>query len=108
MSYDECKTHTEEMESVFDANITHNLSGMAAEAGIDDHLWDPEKIGITKAKELIEPLKKGLADMKARPDHYKKFDAKNGWGTYDDFVPWIERYLSACEEYPEASVEVSR
>jgi len=32
----------------------------------------------------------------------------NGWGLYEDFVPWIERYLAACEEYPEAIIRVSR
>ena len=93
---------------VFSANITHNLGSMAEKAGIYKHLWRPEELGITCAKDLIEPIKKGLADMKARPDYYKQFDAPNGWGTYEDFVPWIEKYLNACIEYPEAEIRVSR
>ena len=90
------------------ANITHNLGGMAEAAGIYYHLWRPEEIGITKAKQLIEPLTKGLEKMKADPDHFKQFDASNGWGTYADFVPWIQQYLDACIEYPDAEISVSR
>lgn len=104
----DCCGREEERTVVFDANITHNLNTMAEHAGIYKHLWRPEEIGITKAKELIEPVRKGLEDMKARPDYYKQFDSPNGWGLYRHFVPWIEKYLQACVDYPEAEIEVSR
>ncbi len=90
------------------ANITHNLNTMADEAGIYEALWRPEEIGITKAGQLIEPLTKGIELMKSNPTRFMKHDAPNGWGTYDQFVPWIERYLEACINYPESSVRVSR
>lgn len=90
------------------ANITHNLSRMADEAGIGDHLWRPEEIGITKAEQLIEPLTEGLKRMRADPSHFRTFDASNGWGTYDDFIPWIQEYLNACIKYPDAEISVSR
>lgn len=93
---------------VFDANITHNLTGMAEEAGIYQHLWHPEDIGITRAWQLIEPLRIGIALMKVERLRFKKHDAINGWGTYDNFVPWVEEYLAACERTPEAYVSVSR
>lgn len=93
---------------VFSANITHNLGRMAREAGIYMHLWRPEEIDIKVAAQLIKPLREGIALMKADPPRFKAHDASNGWGTYDQFVPWIERYLAACEENPEARVEVSR
>jgi hypothetical protein len=93
---------------LYDANITHNLGKMATKAGIYEHLWRPEEIGITKAGELIEPLEKGLADMKTRPEYYKQFNAKNGWGLYEHFVPWIERYLEAAKLHPKADIGVSR
>jgi len=94
--------------NVFDANITHNLIDMADEAGIYEYLWKPDEIGVKKASDLIEPLTKGLSLMKSDPDRFKKFNAENGWGVYDDFVPWVERYLEACKEYPNAKVEVAR
>ena len=93
---------------VYEANVTHNLGAMADAAGIYKHLWRPEEIGITKAAQLIEPLKEGLAKMKADPDVFRKLEPENKWGTYDRFVPWIERYLAACEANPDADVHVSR
>jgi len=108
VSYDGGKTHTVEDETVYEANITHNLAAMADKAGLYKYLWRPEELGINKAKELVEPLTKGLADMKARPKYYKKFNASNGWGLYKHFVPWIERYLEAAKEYPDANIEVGR
>jgi hypothetical protein len=81
---------------------------MAAEAGIYKPLWRPEEIGITKAEQLIAPLKKGVALMKKYPQRFEKFNAKNGWGTYDVFVPWIEDYIKACELNPTADISVSR
>lgn len=100
----ECK-HEEENYS---ANITHNLGKMADQAMIYETLWRPDELGITEANQLIEPLTKGLERMKANPEKFKKFNAENGWGTYEQFVPWIEKYLAACIEYPNSIVEVSR
>jgi len=97
-----------EREQYYSANITHNLNVMAKEAGIYNHLWRPEEIGVTKARELIEPLRAGLAAMKADPKRFKKFDSPNGWGRYRNFVPWIESYLAACIKFPDANIEVSR
>jgi hypothetical protein len=92
----------------FSANITHNLRKMAAEAGIYKHVWRPEEIEITKAGQLIAPLREAIALMRADPERFRKLGASNGWGTYDDFLPWLERYLVACEVDPEAVVRASR
>jgi len=94
--------------SVYQSNITHNLGKMAEKAGIYKPLWRPEEIGITKANELIKPLTRGLKKLKAKPEYYKKFDSPNGWGLYEHFVPWVEEYLQACKEFPEATVSVWR
>ncbi len=92
----------------YSANITHNLNRMAEEAGIYQHVWRPEETGITHARQLIDPLRAGIALMKADPGRFRQHDADNGWGRYDDFVPWLELYLAACEQYPHALVSVSR
>jgi len=92
---------------LFSANITHNLGRMAEEAGIYKHLWLPEKVSITKAHELVEPLSKGLSLMKSDPERFKKFNAKNGWGVYEHFIPWIEEYIDACVSHPNANVSAS-
>jgi len=101
-------TATYETESLYWGNITHNLGTMAEEAGIYKPLWRPEEIGITTAEELIEPLRKGLKKLKAKPEYYKKFDSPNGWGIYEHLVSFVEKYLQACEEFPKAKIEVWR
>lgn len=93
---------------VYSSNITHNLGAMAKEAGIYMHLWRPDEIGVTKAEQLIAPLTEGLARLKAEPEHYSKFNAPNGWGLYEHFVPFVEKYLVACVENPDAEVTVWR
>lgn len=94
--------------TLFEANITHNLNKMAEAAGIYNQLWRPEEIGIYEAAYLIKPLEEGLSLLLSNPEYFKTFDAPNKWGVYDDFVPWIERYLDACRKHPAAHVHVSR
>lgn len=95
-------------DEAYSANITHNLNKMADEAGIYKHLWRPEEIGITKARELIEPLRVGLALLKSEPARFRQFNPSNGWGCYEGLVSFVENYLAACEEHQNAEVSVSR
>jgi hypothetical protein len=104
----ECGSQYDYQKSLFSSNITHNLGDMAEEAGIYKHLWRPEELGITKAEDLIRPIMDGLKMMKDDPERFEKFDSPNGWGRYMDFVPWIEEYLAACIQYPDAIIHVSR
>lgn len=99
--------HAVRRVEVYDANITHNLNTMAKEAGIYQHLWHPEILGIEKAEQLIVPLQFALAQMMADPERFKKFDSPNGWGRYVHFVPWLEKLLKACQEFPDADISVS-
>jgi hypothetical protein len=94
--------------TVFEANVTHNLNRMAEEAGIYKHLWRPEEIGITKAEQLIEPLRVGLALLESEPKRFIAFNPENGWGHYGGFVDWVRKYLAACEADPDAEVMVGR
>lgn len=93
---------------VYDCNITHNLNRMADVAGIYKALWHPEEVGIKKAKDMIRPLSEGVWFLKNNPETCKKLNQANGWGSYDDFVPWVERLLAECREHPNADVRVSR
>ena len=90
---------------LFSSNITHNLNKMAEEAGIYMHLWRPNELWENPTgADLISSLEEGLTNLKSNPEHFKQFDASNGWGTYKDFVPFVEKVLSACKEHPKASV----
>lgn len=94
--------------AVFSYNITHNLGKMADAAGIYTELWRPEEAGITKAHQLIAPLRKGLDRLLDTPDYFKTFDPPNKWGNYDGLVRFVESYLSACIEHPNATVYADR
>ena len=93
---------------VYSANITHNLNTMAEEAGIYKALWRPEEIGIKTAAELVPLLSAGLDLLRSDPERFKRHNATNGWGLYEHFVPFVEKYLEACREHPDAEVSVSR
>ena len=95
-----------ESREVYWGNITHNLGRMADAAGIYDALWTPEERGFSKASQLIEPLRNGLKRLKDNPDEYRKYNALNGWGTYEGLVEFVTNYLAACEKYPDAKVSV--
>lgn len=86
---------------VFNINITHNLTQMAEEAEIYQYVWRPEELGITHARELIEPLSAGLLRLLTDPERFKKFNPHNGWGS-------LQAYLHACIEHPDAEISVSR
>lgn len=93
---------------VYEANITHNMGKMAGECGLYEPLWRPEEIGATRAQQLIEPLREGLARLIDERERLQEFNPANGWGSYDALVRFTTGYLAACEEWPEAEVEVSR
>lgn len=128
LSYDKGETYEEREEDLYWANITHNLGKMADKAGIYEACWRPyylhpdcpkefpnyddemafEQAHPMFAKDIISKLEKGYKDMEARPEYYKQFDSDNGWGLYIHFLPWIEKYLEACKNYPDSEIAISR
>jgi hypothetical protein len=99
---------SESDDEVYSANITHNLNTMADAAGIYYHLWRPEELGITKASQLIEPLRTGLQLLQSDPERFKTYNPSNGWGSYEGLVSFVSKYLAACGQYPDADVRACR
>jgi len=91
--------------SVFDEGVTHNLGTMADKAGIYEALWYPKEAGIKKASELARVLAPAISDMKARPGYYRAFESARGFGTYNYFLPWLDKLYAACLEHPDAEIE---
>lgn len=102
MSLDFSLCQVREVEEV-SLNITHNLTDMAEALGVYQMLWRPEEIPGLKAKDMLEPLGKAIAELSINPRKYKKYEAPNGWGTIEHFLPWLKKVREACEEYPEAT-----
>ena len=92
-------------EYVVDMNITHNLVPMWKKAGIYDALYNSDDL---EAKEVLPILIGGLADMVAKPKEYEKLNSPNGWGSYENAVPWLVRLINEFKDYPCAIIEISK
>jgi hypothetical protein len=93
---------------VFTDNVTHNLGPMARAAEVYDVLWAPEENGYTTARSLIKPIREGIFRLRTDPSRFRSLDAPNGYGTYDNLLAFMERYLQACVASPQATVRVWR
>ena len=93
---------------IFEANITHNLGKMASEVSNKFYLavWHPERLGITTCSQLYNYLYDGLFELKSKPDYYRQFENPE-WGRYEDFIPWLEKYLKVCQENPDGVISTS-
>lgn len=81
---------------------------MAREAGIYLALWHPDDAGVRSAADLAEKLEPAVDLMRNDQARFRAYDSQNGWGTYDQFLPWLEQLLNACRENSDARIEVSR
>lgn len=81
---------------------------MAIESGLYGALWEPHETKFQKARDIIPILKQGIKILESDPSRFRKFNSPNGWGTYEQFVQFVKEVLSACEEYPDADMEVDR
>ena len=63
---------------------------------------------MTKAEQLIAPLRVGLDVLRGDPKRFRQFNPENGWGDYEGLIEFVEEYLAACEMYPDADVSVWR
>jgi len=97
-----------ETNEVFEYNITHNLTSMANAADLYNALWRPDEQGSVYAKDIVGQLERGLKRLQKDPDGFKKMNPDNGWGSYEGLVTFVELYLKACKEYPDAEIGVSR
>jgi hypothetical protein len=98
----------EEGTCIYESDITHNLGSMAEACGIYYACWRPNEINCSKAKHIIPMLESGVKLLKKHREFYEQFNSSNGWGMYENFLPWVERYLAACKEHPEARINVWR
>jgi hypothetical protein len=100
-----------EDRTVYDTNITHNLNQMARAVSEKFYksLWRPEEVNnCYHAADFIPALEAGLAELKANPEKYEAYNDPGGWGLYKHFVPFVEKYLAACRQYPSAVPRASR
>jgi hypothetical protein len=91
--------------NVVEQNITHNLNKMWHEAGIYYALYNCA--GKTAAS-VLPILENGLFLMLNDPERFKKLDSPNGWGLYENAVPWLTKLIAGFKEYPEGIIGVDK
>jgi hypothetical protein len=100
--------------SVYDNNITHNLSKMASEVKLSnglslyDVLWRPDEHELELAEDIAELLDEGWNILISESDRFKQLNPENGWGNYDGLCKFVYEYRNACWNEPDATVEVCR
>lgn len=100
--------HEKEEEEYESFNITHNLNKMADACGLYGPLWQPSTEGVETAGDLIKPIERGLETLRSDPEKFRPLSASNGWGTYDQFITWLERVLKFCRNNQGMKVRASR
>jgi hypothetical protein len=93
---------------LYEANITHNLTGMADACGLYKPVWRPEDIVIKTGADLIQHLRDGIKRLESAPAYYSQFDSESGWGTYNQFLPFLRGLLVACVQHPKAEYYACR
>ena len=100
--------------SVYDNNITHNLSKMASEVKLSNGLslyqvlWRPDEHELVYAKDIAELLDEGWNILLSEPDRFRQHNPSNGWGNYDGLCNFVYQYRNACWNEPDAKIEVCR
>lgn len=94
--------------SIFESNITHNLTTMADAAGLYKALWRPDELFIEYAEDLIPLLRAGLEQLRNDPEKFRALAPSNKWGNYEGLIEFTRSYLEACECNPRAKIHVSR
>ena len=100
--------------SVYSANITHNLTTMAAAVELSNGLtlyqvlWRPEEHGLKFARDIADMLDEGLTTLLSDPERFKQFEPDNGWGSYEGLEKFVYQYRNACWDNPDAEIKVSR
>ncbi|MGV9888355.1 hypothetical protein [Streptomyces sp. NPDC003395] len=84
-------------------NYTANVSGMWHDA-LGRRLAD---LNGRTAGDCITELRRAVADMENRPDHYRAMNPPNGWGNYEGALDYLRKLHDACCAHPKATIRIS-
>ena len=94
--------------TVWEGNITHNLTKMASEVELYLPLWRPEELNIRLAGDLVPYLEHGLHRLTIERDRLLQYNPPNGWGDYTALVEFVGELLQHARLHPDAEIGVSR
>ena len=103
-----------ETNEFWHGNITHNLTEMAEDClssnnsdyTLYDLLWRDTQEPFTGdyVNAYIAHLAYCLYVLKNDPEHFKKFNPSNGWGTYEQLCDFVEQFIKALVNMPPGSI----
>ena len=94
-----------EKQTFLDKNITHNLTGLWSFVGVYDALYMSDG---QLAGEHAATLAVGVDFLLENEAACRTHDAPNGWGKYDDALPWLREVAEAFRKYPKATIRISK
>jgi len=108
MSYD-FEMVIEELTTVESGlNYTYNVSKMYYEAfryaGLEGGINSLHKM---LGKDMIDPLKIAIKEMKINSKYYRKMNPRNGWGDYEGALNVLEKLLKWSYSHPKATLIIS-
>lgn len=89
-------------------SIGGGLWRMAEQGGFYGYVWRPEEMGVTKASQMAVHLRRAIAWMESHRGDAPMFSGMGGPGSHAELLQSLREYLAACEEFPDADIEVSR
>lgn len=108
MSYDislMINTSIEDKEVAEIGNYTYNCSKMFVIASeCDKSLGDLHEMSCKDAEAIVA---KAVENMQKAPAKYKAMNPENGWGSYETFLPFIEKLLREIRANPNGKIDVS-
>ncbi len=88
----------------FDTNITHNLRPMFSRAfGVENY---EDVLAFKKGGEVLHLIDAAIMNMIISPDEYQEFNASNGWGTYEQALPWLIKLRQGIANNPGAEINM--
>ena len=87
---------------------SNTLKEISEDLTLYEILWRPDEHNFKTASQVIWFLEVGIDELKSKPEYFRQFNASNGWGMYEHFVPFVSNFLKACKENPKAEIEASR
>lgn len=107
MSYDvslQISTGGEQFATVYSDNITSNVARMYNLALFKENGLN--YIHGMSAKCVSDLLARAVSKMKDYPGSFKSLEPKNGWGTAQQALSFLERLQQACIEHPGTTVYI--
>jgi len=86
--------------------FTSNAAAMWLEAAIDGYPRMTDLSGLTSeaAKAVIFEV---IHKMRMDPERFRAYEPSNGWGKYDDFLPFLVRLHMRLDENPHGTIDIT-